>query len=204
MSASAFLGIALVHLLAAISPGPSFVVAVRTAVGGGFRAAAGLAVGFGLGACFWALAALAGLSVLFDLLPPLFLALKLAGGLFLLWLAISMWRHAPEPMPQPGSASTPGGPSSAVRLGLATQIANPKTAIFFGAIFVGLVPETANGADRGLIILNIFWIETAWYLAVARIFSISRARESYSCVKAAADRCLGTALGALGLKIALG
>ena len=203
MSAAAFLGIALVHLLAAISPGPSFVMAVRTAVGEGFRPAAGLAMGFGIGACLWAFAALAGLSLLFDLVPPLFLALKLAGGLFLLWLAISMWRHAPEPMPRAGTGAAPRGRAAAIRLGVATQLANPKPAIFFGAVFVGLVPATAGWTDRGIILFNIFWVETAWYLIVARVFSIARARDGYARLKTATDRCLGTALGALGLKVAL-
>ena len=40
MTAAAFLSIALIHLMAAISPGPSFAVAVRTAAAEGFRPAA--------------------------------------------------------------------------------------------------------------------------------------------------------------------
>lgn len=202
MSAAAFLGVALVHLLAAISPGPAFVMAVRIAVGEGFRAAAGLAIGFGIGAGLWAFAALAGLSLLFVLVPPLYVAIKLAGGLFLLWLAVTMWRHAREPVAQAG-AIAPRGTAASIRLGFATQIANPKAAIFFGAVFVGLVPATAGWADRSIVLFNTFWVETAWYLVVARVFSAPRARAAYARLKTATDRCLGTALGALGLKVAL-
>jgi threonine/homoserine/homoserine lactone efflux protein len=54
MTAAAFLSIVLIHLAAAISPGPSFVVAVRTAASDGFKVATALALGFGLGAILWA------------------------------------------------------------------------------------------------------------------------------------------------------
>ena len=50
MTPAVFIGIALIHLAAAISPGPSFAVAVRTAAAEGMVPAAGAALGFGLGA----------------------------------------------------------------------------------------------------------------------------------------------------------
>ena len=61
MTLGAFLTVALIHLAAAMSPGPSFVVAARTAATDGFGTACALALGFGLGAALWALAAMAGL-----------------------------------------------------------------------------------------------------------------------------------------------
>ena len=203
MSAAAFIGVALAHLLAAISPGPSFVLSIRTAASEGFRAACGLALGFGIGAALWAFAALAGLALLFELLPPLFLGLKLAGGLFLVWLGIDMWRHAPDPLPRVAPGAAPRHTLSAIRLGLATQLANPKPAIFFGAVFVGLVPVAADAADRALILVNILWVETLWYVLVARVFSLPRARDAYGRAKTWTDRGMGAILGALGLKVAL-
>lgn len=204
MSLAAYLGVALAHLLAAISPGPSFVLSVRVAAGEGFRPAAGLALGFGAGAALWAFAALAGLALLFEVVPPLFLALKVGGGLFLLWLGIGMWRRAAEPLPAPGPAAPPRGAGSAVRLGLATQLANPKPAIFFGAVFVGLVPATAEPGARALVLLNILWVETLWYVLVAGLFSTTRARRAYGRAKRWLDRAMGAILGALGIRVALG
>ena len=76
MTVATILSIALIHLAAAMSPGPSFVVAARTAVSEGFGTAVALAIGFGLGAVLWAAAAMAGLALFFELVPQLFLALK--------------------------------------------------------------------------------------------------------------------------------
>ncbi len=202
MTLAAFAGIALIHLLAAISPGPSFVLSVRTAAGEGFSPAAGLALGFGIGASLWALAALAGLTLLFELAPWLFAALKIVGGIFLVWLAIRMWRHASDPMPVLSDAA-PRSAASAIRLGLATFLANPKPAVFFGAIFVGLVPAQADLAARAIIVGNVFAVETNWYLATAAIFSRPAARAAYIRFKTALDRAFGGVLGALGAKIAI-
>ena len=202
MTLLAFAGIALAHLLAAISPGPSFVLSVRTAATEGFGAAVALAAGFGLGATIWAAAAITGLSLLFDVAPWLFTGIKVAGGLFLVWIAIAMWRHAPEPLPEM-DVSPPRSPWSAFRLGLGTFLVNPKPAVFFGAVFVGLVPGDAPLWAKAVVLLNIFWVEAAWYVLVARVFSLSRARAAYGRVKTAADRTLGVALGALGARLAL-
>jgi threonine/homoserine/homoserine lactone efflux protein len=199
---AAFATVAFVHLLAAISPGPSFVLSVRMAAAGGFRQAAALALGFGLGAALWAAAALAGLSVLFEAAPLVFTALKIGGALFLVWLALRMWRHARDPMPS-AEAATPRGTVSAVRLGVLTMFANPKPAIFFGAVFLGFVPGDASPAAKAVVVFNILWVEAAWYLLVARLFSLPRPRAAYARWKPVLDRTLGVALGALGLRLAL-
>ena len=202
MTLAAFATVAFVHLLAAISPGPSFVLSVRTAAGEGFRPAFGLALGFGVGAAIWAAGALAGLSVLFEAAPMLFAALRIVGALFLIWLAVAMWRHAPEPMPRPGTQA-PRGFASAARLGIVTMFANPKAAIFFSAVFLGFVPAAAGPADKAVVVLNVLWVEAAWYVLVARAFSLPRPRAAYARWKTVLDRVLGVALGALGLRIAL-
>jgi len=202
MSLAVLVSIAAIHLLAAISPGPSFVVSVRTAVTEGFATAAALAVGFGLGALIWALAALMGLALLFEVAPTLLTAMKIAGGAFLIWIAIQTWRHARAPLPDADLPAAPRSPISAVRLGLFTQLANPKPAIFFGAVFVGLVPPETPWPMLALLLAVIFADETLWYVAVARVFSAPRARRAYARVKTHVDRLFGGLMAGLGVKIA--
>lgn len=203
MSLAAFVTVAFVHLLAAISPGPSFVLSLRAAASEGFRVAAALAVGFGFGACLWGAAALLGLALLFEVAPALFTVLKIGGGLFLIYLAVKMWHHAREPMPKIIDGAAPRGTAQAVRLGLITMLANPKPAVFFGAVFVGLVPLAASLPDKFIVLGNVFWVETAWYLIVARLFSLPKARAAYSRFKTLLDRCFGGLIAALGAKIAI-
>lgn len=203
MSLGAFIGVALVHFMAAVSPGPSFVLSVKTAAAEGFRSAAGIALGFGIGAAIWASTALAGLTVLFDLFPFAFVALKLLGGMFLVYLAILLWLRAPYPLPHRKHAFAPRCLRAAIRMGVVTMMANPKPAIFFGAVFVGLVPVHADATDKTVIVANVLWVEAGWYVLVAWVFSRPGPRAVYARAKTGLDRAFGGLLGALGAKVAL-
>jgi threonine/homoserine/homoserine lactone efflux protein len=202
MTVAAFFTVVLIHLAAAISPGPAFVVSVQTAARDGFRVATGLALGFGLGAVLWATAAMAGLAVLFRLVPELFLILKVAGGCFLIWIAIQMWRHADEPLTLPSEDKSPRSLSRAVWFGLFTFASNPKAAVFFGAVFVGLVPATTPLPVLAALLMFIFVNEFLWYVIVARLFSAPRVRAAYIRLKAPVDRVFGTFIAVFGAKIA--
>ena len=204
MTPAAFLSIVIIHLLAAMSPGPSFVVCIRTAITRGFRTSVALAIGFGLGAALWAAAAMAGLALLFELVPQLFTALKLIGGGFLIWIGIQMWRHARAPLDLQAAGLASLSFTRALRAGFLTFAANPKTAVFFGAVFVGLVPAGTPVWTLALLVAVIFLNETLWYILVARLFSLSHPRALYLRAKTGIDRAFGTLMGVFGLKIAIG
>lgn len=204
MSLAALLTVMAVHFAAAVSPGPAFVVALRVAARDGKSAAMALALGLGLGAATWAAAALLGLTALFQFMPDLLVALRLGGAAFLLFIAFMMWRCADLPLPLP---TQPGAPSAfwkVARLGFLTQISNPKAAVFFGAVFIGLVPADLTSVGFALLLAAIFAVETGWYCIVALLFSRSAARTAYGRAKGITDRVLGGLLAGLGVKIALG
>lgn len=203
MTQAAFLSVLMIHLAAAVSPGPSFVVSLRVAASEGFGTACALALGFGLGAALWAAAAMAGMAVLFELVPALFTTLKLVGAAFLMFIAVMMWRHATDQPARPDTTSAPRSPASAIRFGFLTFASNPKTAIFFGAVFVGLVPAEASLGWKAAILAAVFVNETLWYIFVARVFSLAKPRAAYVRAKTWLDRGFGTLMAAFGLKIAL-
>ena len=53
-----------------------------------------------LGALVWAAAALYGLQALFARFDWLYLAFRIGGALYLLYLAVMLWRHAGDPLPE--------------------------------------------------------------------------------------------------------
>lgn len=209
MTLAAFLAAWALHLVAAASPGPAILMAARVGVTEGLRTGVFLSVGIGLGALVWAAAALFGLALLFELAPALLWGFRLLGGLFLIWIAVQMWRHAPEPLegaaaPGAGAAAiAPRPPASAVRLGLVTQLANPKPAVFFGAVFVGTVPPDASAVSVAALLAVIFLNELACTVLVARVFSLDRPRRTYARLKTPIDRGFSGVLALLGLRIAL-
>ncbi len=201
MGLSAFFAAYVLHLIAAASPGPAVLMSARTAVTEGLRVSFWLACGIGLGAVFWALAALFGLAVLFKLAPALFWGFKILGALFLIWIAFNMWRHAPEPLSEANEAP-PRSPLAALWLGLATQFSNPKAAVFFGAVFVGTVPPGTTWPWLTALLTAVFLNELLFNLLIARLFSFERSRRAYARMKTGIDRAFGGILALLGLKIA--
>jgi threonine/homoserine/homoserine lactone efflux protein len=203
MTLVTFASILLLHLMGAISPGPAFVMIVRTAAVEGFRPAVFAALGLAAGAVVWALAALLGLTFLFRVAPSALLAFKLAGAAYLLWIAWQMVRHAEAPLPRvDAEGPAPRTIRSAFRLGLFTQLANPKIAVFFGAIFVGMVPQHASVLAMAAVLVMIFVDEALWYSFVGRVFSLMWVRAAYGRTKRWVDRAFGALIAAFGLKIA--
>ena len=196
------LSVMTIHVIAMMSPGPTFVVSARIAAAEGGRAALGFAFGVGCGSLIWALAAMFGLSVLFELVPALLGVMKVLGGLFLLWIAASLWRHAADPMAEPDASSIPRGLWASLRLGLMTQLANPKTAVYFGAVFAGFVPPETDWRTLAFILISVLIVEILWFSAIARVFSLGPARHGYIRMKKWIDRTFGGLIAVFGIKIA--
>ena len=203
MTLAAFIAVALLHLMAAISPGPAVLMAARTGVTEGLRTGAFLAMGIGAGGVIWAAAALFGLALVFQAAPSLLWALKIAGGVYLIYMAWGMWRGADTPLDMNAASKTPRSAASAFRLGLWTQLANPKPAVLFSAIFIGTVPPGTPYWVIAALLAVVFLNETIWNILVARIFSLDRTRRAYISLKSIIDRIFGGMLALLGVKVAL-
>lgn len=116
----------------AFIPGPAMLyAAARTLAGGrwsGFMASLGIHIG-GYG---HVIAAAAGLSILFHAVPILYMAVKLAGAVYLVWLGVSLFRAKGEA--EAGEAGPGAAPRSGRRAFLESvtvELLNPKTAVFF-------------------------------------------------------------------------
>lgn len=201
--AAVLLPVFFAHLAAAFSPGPAVLMTVRLAASRGMGVATGFAAGLAVGAVIWALAALMGMALVFQMLPGLFLAMKLAGAAFLVYVGVRTWRSADCPVDTGAATADALSVPGAVRFGLILQMTNPKPAVFFGAVFVTLVPPHAP-LPWLLAILTIVGInEMAANLVVARIFSLPRARSAYMRLKGRIERVFGAVLAGFGLTLAL-
>ncbi|WP_127104506.1 LysE family translocator [Pararhodobacter zhoushanensis] len=202
MTLAAFLAFAGLTLFAAVSPGPAVLMSARTGLTEGFRTGALMALGIAAGAVFWASAAMFGLNLLFAVAPALLWALKLGGAVYLVWLGWQMWRDARLPLSVGDDRPVPRSGAAAFRLGLFTQLANPKPAVMFSAIFLGTVPPQTPAWVYVALLAVVFLNESLWNMAVARLFSLDRTRTRYISLKTMIDRGFGALLALLGVKIA--
>ena len=192
--------IGLVHFLAAMSPGPSFLVTARTAVSQSRGDGIKVALGLGAGTTLWSAATILGLNFLFGQLHWLFMGMKVAGALLLLWIAYQTFWHAADPVEMPEGVSIEKGHSPLVR-GFLMQISNPKVVVFFGSIFVAMLPSEVPAWMIVALIAILTMNEIVWYSLVSLLFGSSPARRLYFVTKRWIDRAAGAFLGLLGLRL---
>jgi RhtB (resistance to homoserine/threonine) family protein len=197
------LGILGALLIGAISPGPSFVLVSRIAVTTSRRNGVAAALGMGLGGIIFGGLALVGLSALLLEVAWLYAVLKLVGGVYLVYLAIRIWRGASEPTNVAEITKTKLKEStfSSFALGLFTQLSNPKTAIVYSSIFAAFLPASSPTWLLFTLPPLIFLVEASWYTVVALVFSANAPRSVYLASKRWIDRTAGAVMGALGLKL---
>src|SRR5262245_37181548 len=114
------LAFASVAAVIVVLPGPDMALVLRNGVAAGRRAALETALGINAGLLIWALAAAVGVAAVLNASATAFTALRIAGGVYLVWLGLralrDAWRGTQSLLPREGSAPVPA--HSAFRQGL--------------------------------------------------------------------------------------
>lgn len=124
-------------------PGPAMLYAAAQTMARGRWSGLTAALGIHLGGYVHVVAAAAGLSVLFHAVPTLYMAVKLAGALYLIWLGVSLFRARV----QDDNVISGIEPKSARRAffeSITVEVLNPKTAIFFMAFLPQFIDASAT------------------------------------------------------------
>lgn len=186
-----------VDLLAAMSPGPNFVLVTQTAVTRSRGGAGAVVLGFTLSNLLWCLAVVLGLSVLFEAAPWLYRTIKILGGFYLIYLGITLWVAKPRKAADP----RPTNHSGAFVRGVLTNLSNPKSVVYFGSVFtVFLKPDAplwVQAAAIGIVLLNTL----LWYGALAMMFSAPAVQRGYARVQRPIDRVAGAVMAAFGARL---
>ncbi len=198
-----YAGILGILLLGTMSPGPSFVLIARTSVA--YSRADGLAaaIGMGIGGMVFSILAMLGVQAVLQSVPILYLGLKVLGGLYLINMAVQIWRsaHTDFQVSNNTSSGQGAGLTSSFRIGLFTQLSNPKTAIYYGSIFSALLPVDMGFTAMIIMALLIFFLESTWYSIVALVLSSSAPRSVYIAARTYLDRLAAVVIALLGLKL---
>ncbi|MFC3891134.1 LysE family translocator [Lentzea rhizosphaerae] len=145
MTVTALLGFAGLCLLLAITPGPDTFLVLRyglVSVSSGVASAAGSA----LGSLFWAAAVALGLSAFLQTSASAFFVVKVAGGLYLLYLGLIGFRQSQALVSaDPDLGGVPPKTGPALRAGLFSCVLNPKVGLFFLAVVPQFLPADAVG-----------------------------------------------------------
>jgi threonine/homoserine/homoserine lactone efflux protein len=126
----------------AYMPGPAMLYTAAQTLARGRRAGLMAALGIHLGGYAHVTAAAFGLSAIFRLVPEAYLAVKIAGAVYLVWLGIGIIRR------RMAGAHTPGVAAKSARRAffesVTVEVLNPKAAIFFLAFLPQFVDPAAG------------------------------------------------------------
>lgn len=204
--------IAGVMLLACMSPGPDMLAVTSHAFArrrAGICAAAGIATSHAL----WATLAVFGLGLILARLAWLYEGIRIAGGLYLLYLGArtltGLRRPAGASHDEPAAAAAPATAAKsssgahAYRRGLLVGLTNPKAAAFFGSLFVTLLPVHAPLWVHGATVATVAAVSIGWFTSIALLFSTGSVQRGYAKLRRPVDALMGTVLVALGARLAL-
>jgi threonine/homoserine/homoserine lactone efflux protein len=188
----------LLYLTVMVSPGPNILLVTQLAASQDRRSARYAGAGVATVAGIWAACAVLGVNAIFVAFPQLRLGLQVAGGLYLLYVASTLWRSK-------GLAATEGvrvhSRAAAFRMGFLTNITNPKAALFFGSVFAASLPARPSAVLQASVVTMVFLTALAWYFLLAQLFSARTVREGYASISAAVNRVASTAFGLLGISL---
>ena len=190
-------------VLVAASPGPAFVMVSQQALSHSRKAGLFAAAGLTLGSLVWVALVLFGIAVLMREAAWVYTGLRIAGGLYLVYLGLRMWRNAGAPeIPETKGAPMPQRPARhAFRAAFVVQMLNPKAAVFFGSIFLTMLPADGPAWLLPAAFAMVAGTEFGWFGGVALALSSALAQRTYIRAKTWIERCAGAALALFGLKL---
>src|SRR5882757_1592765 len=193
VSAAAAGGIGLVALGLVLSPGPNMIYLVSRSITQGRRAGLVSLLGVAVGFLTYLAAATAGIAAIFASVPIAYTVLKIAGAVYLLYLAWQALRpggtsvFTPEPLP----------PDPARRLfvmGLVTNLLNPKIAV----LYVALLPQFIDPARGAIQIAVALTVNGLIVLSSATLSRVLRERPTWLRVQ---RYLMGGVLAALAVRL---
>ncbi|MGO3869862.1 MAG: LysE family translocator [Alcaligenes sp.] len=192
------------YLIATASPGPSNMAIMGTAMRDGRRSALALAAGVVTGSMFWAILAASGVSALLATHVQALVFLKMAGGLYLLYLAFRAGKSAMSPVSVlVGKSQGHKTPRyrALYRQGVLMHMGNPKALMAWVAIIsLGVGQETA-GAGLIMIVGGCVLLGIMVFSSYAIAFSTAVMIALYARARRWIEGVLSVTFAAAGLKL---
>jgi threonine/homoserine/homoserine lactone efflux protein len=190
----AFLG---VSALVIVTPGQDTALTIRNTLLGGRAAGVCTAVGVSAGQATWTVCTALGVGALLVASEPAFLALKLAGAAYLIYLGMQALLNRGQVPALTGGGSVTS--RAALRQGVLSNLGNPKMLAFFTSLLPQFGDSFAGLLALGLTFctMTLVWL-SAYSFLIARAGAVLRR----AGVRRAIEAVTGTVLIALGLRLA--
>lgn len=199
-----FLSGYLVYLVAVISPGPANMAIISTAMAQGRRAGLVIALGIFAGSFTWAMAASFGLATLLRHYGQALVVLKIAGGLYMFYLAINAARSALRkeiPTVEQSLTGRRKHPGTLFLRGYLIHLTNPKAIFGWVAIISLGLPADAALGSVAMVVGGCLITGFSVFCGYALLFSTAGALRIYKASRRYVEGALALLFGAAGVKM---
>lgn len=188
--------------LGMLSPGPNILSVIGTSMAISRKAGIALAFGISAGSFVWASMTAIGLTALLAAYASVLTAIKIVGGLYLLWLAFKAFRSAASAKPILDTAGLAAGGLWAFFLrGLMVQMTNPKAALTWIAIMSLGLAHSAPASTALIIVIGTTILSVLGHVTYAIAFSTKRVIALYDRARRWIDAVLGVLFAVAGVRL---
>jgi RhtB (resistance to homoserine/threonine) family protein len=191
-------------LVAMMSPGPDFVMAVRNSLVYSRKSGIFTAFGFASGVCIHVAYCIVGIAAVISQSILAFNILKYIGAAYLVYVGWGALRSK-------GFSNSVNGteqarditPLKAWSMGFVTNVFNPKATMFFLALFTQVIDTHTPFSVQILYGITAVVLNVLWFSFVAIVLTHKPIKEKFLSFSKWIDRICGGLMIALGLKLAL-
>jgi RhtB (resistance to homoserine/threonine) family protein len=191
-------------ILLNLTPGPDTAYILGRSIAQGREAGIASALGICVGSIFHTCAAALGLSAILATSALAFVAIKLLGGAYLIFLGIKMLLDRRKHLSLPTNFRR-RTTAAAFRQGVFTNILNPKVALFFLAFLPQFIDPASNMKVLAFLSLGLTFVTTGtiWCLVLAWFASVFSERlRGNETIEQWLNRAAGALFVFLGLRLA--
>ncbi len=201
---SEWLMIVALMTVAAASPGPDFIMAIRNSLTYSRKAGIFTAIGFGLGICVHAAYCMFGIAALIAQSITLFNIIKWLGAAYLVYIGIKALRsNGFKPQDETYQPRKDIHWSKALGQGFITNVLNPKATMFFLALYTQVIDPGTPVGVQVIFAATCVAIVTLWFSFVTVALTSPPVRNKFLGFSQWIDRTCGVAMIAFGLRLAL-
>ncbi len=200
---STLLPLLIIHCLALISPWPDFLIVVKNTLWHGRKAGTRTGLGIALGIIVHIAYCLAGVWVIIANSLVLFTIIKIAGGLYLLYIGIQSVRHADAKIDLDHQIDHNPEKTNRgyLRQWFFINVLNPKAALYFVALFTTFVPKDVSTGFLWILGVTTVILTAIRFVTVANIIGLPIVRSWFARYTKWINRVCGWLLTLFGLKL---
>ena len=192
----------IIHLMAVMSPGPDFFMAIRNSLIYSRKTGVYTAIGFGIGIGVHIIYCSVGLALIISKSILAFNIIKFLGAGYLIFIGIqSILSKSSHQQMKETVDKKDISPLKAIRIGFLTNVLNPKATLFFLSLFTFVIGPSTPNYILALLGLTMMINTTLWFSLVAVFFTQQRIQKTFYRFQKIFNRIFGGVLILIGLKL---